>query len=276
MKKLFALAALLLSAVSMMAQDDKPKVLVDNFVNNAKASSIACNNLRQEIIAGLMATDRLVVVDAATIDDMPESKNERLGFLNDMGIEFYIEGVLNSIDTRKKTTERDGKRTVHYEADINYTLNVLESETGITKSSETLKDSYTVGDTEDEAILKAIERAKKRMTRFVDENFKVEAIIKALDEVDKKGVKSCYVSTGSNAGVSKGQIFEVFSKIEVAGEKVSKKIGELKADEVLSGTLTKCSVKNGGAEIKSCFDNKVVMTVVSRAKKQPLGGLISF
>ena len=117
----------------------------------------------------------------------------------------------------------------------------------------------------------AIERAKKRMKRFVDENFKVEAVIKALDEMDKKGVKTCYVSTGSNAGITKGQIFEVFSQIEVAGEKVNKKIGELKAEEVLSGTLTKCSVKSGGDKIKTCFEQKTVMTVVSRAKKP--GGL---
>jgi hypothetical protein len=88
--------------------------------------------------------------------------------------------------------------------------------------------------------------------------------------VDKKGVKSCYINIGSNAGIQKGQIFEVFSQVEIAGEKINKKIGELKAEEVLSGTLTKCDVKNGGGDIKTCFDSKVPLTVVSRAKKPGL------
>ena len=251
MKKLLVMAALLLSVLPMVAQDDKPNVLVEEFTNKSTASNVACNNLRQEIVSGIIATDRLV-------------------FLGEMGIQNYIEGTLNSVDTKKSTYESNGKTSYRYDATINYTLTIIDTETGITKSSETFKDSYTIGDTEDEAILKAIENARKRMKRFVDNNFKVEATIKALDEVDKKGVKTCYVNVGSNAGITKGQIFEVFSKVEVAGEMINKKIGELKAEEVLSGTLTKCSVKNGGADIKMCFDNKVALTVISRAKKPGL------
>lgn len=270
MKKLLVMAALLLSVLPMVAQDDKPNVLVEEFTNKSTASNVACNNLRQEIVSGIIATDRLTVVDAATISDMPKSKNDRLVFLGEMGIQNYIEGTLNSVDTKKSTYESNGKTSYRYDATINYTLTIIDTETGITKSSETFKDSYTIGDTEDEAILKAIENARKRMKRFVDNNFKVEATIKALDEVDKKGVKTCYVNVGSNAGITKGQIFEVFSKVEVAGEMINKKIGELKAEEVLSGTLTKCSVKNGGADIKMCFDNKVALTVISRAKKPGL------
>lgn len=268
MKKLLMMTtALLLSVLPMMAQEDKPNVLVEAFANKSNASNVVCNNLRQEIVSALIDTERLTVVDAATLSDMPKDKNDRLVFLNEAGIQYYIEGTLNSVITQKKTSESGGQRTYSYQAEINYTLAVIDTETGVTKSSETYKDSYTIGDTENEAILKAIEYASKRMKRFVDENFKVEAVIKALDEVDKKGVKSCYISIGSNAGITKGQIFEVFSTVEVAGEKIKKKVGELKADEVLSGTLTKCSVKNGGDEIKTCFEGKKVLSVVSRAKK---------
>ena len=250
------------------AQDDKPNVLVESFANKSNVRDVACNNLRQEIISGLIATDRLTVVEAETLSDLPKDKNDRLIYLNEAGISYYIEGTLNSVDTKKKTRESNGKTSSQYEATINYTLAIIDTESGITKTSNTYKDSYLIADTEDEAILKAIEYAKKRMKRFVDDNFKVEAIIKALDEVDKKGVKSCYINVGSNAGITKGQIFEVFSKVEIAGEMIDKKVGEIKVEEVLSGTLTKCSVKSGGVEIKTCFDNKVVMNVVTRAKKE--------
>ena len=268
MKKFLVMAAMLLTMLPIAAQDDKPNVLVESFANKSNVRDVACNNLRQEIISGLIATDRLTVVEAETLSDLPKDKNDRLIYLNEAGISYYIEGTLNSVDTKKKTRESNGKTSSQYEATINYTLAIIDTESGITKTSNTYKDSYLIADTEDEAILKAIEYAKKRMKRFVDDNFKVEAIIKALDEVDKKGVKSCYINVGSNAGITKGQIFEVFSKVEIAGEMIDKKVGEIKVEEVLSGTLTKCSVKSGGVEIKTCFDNKVVMNVVTRAKKE--------
>ena len=115
------------------------------------------------------------------------------------------------------------------------------------------------------------------MERFVQENFKVEATIKALDEVDpKKGAKSCYISIGKDRGIEIGQIFEVFSRIQVAGEQVDKKIGEVKVAEVMSGTMSRCTVKNGGPTIKTAFENQQVITVRSRPKKDNIfGGLLN-
>ena len=146
-------AAMLLTLLPLAAQDDKPNVLVETFTNKSNASDVACNNLRQEIVSGIIATNRLTVVEASTISDMPKSKNDRLVFLGEMGIQYYIEGTLNSVDTKSKKTDSG----TQYEATINYTLTIIDTQSGITKSSETFKDSYVIGDTEDEAILKAIE-----------------------------------------------------------------------------------------------------------------------
>ena len=65
----------------------------------------------------------------------------------------------------------------------------------------------------------------------------------------------------------------MFSQIEIAGEKVDKKIGEVKVQEVMSGTMSRCTVKNGGPAIKSAFENQQKITVRSRPKKDVLGGL---
>ena len=165
-----------------------------------------------------------------------------------------------------------GKTSYYYEGNVNYTLTLIETETGVTAISETYSESST-GDSETEAITAAANDAKKRMERFVQNNFKVEATIKALDEVDaKKGVKTCYVSIGSDMGVEKGQIFEVFAQIQVAGENVDRKIGEVKVLEVVSGTMSRCSTKDGGPAIKNAFENQQKITVRSRAKKDVLGG----
>ena len=280
MRKLFVMAALLLSVVGAMAQDDKPSVLVEKFTNKSTANSSVCNAVQQAIVSGLVGTGRLTVVDAGTMADLPTVKNDRLLFLNDNGIQWMVEGILNSVSSAHKSSTISGKTTYYYEGDVNYTLTLINTETGVTAISETYIESST-GDSSDEAIMRAANDAKGRMNRFVQENFKVEATIKALDEVDnKKGAKSCYISIGSDKGIEAGQIFEVFSQIEIAGEQVDKKIGEVKVQEVMSGTLSRCTVKNGGPAIKSAFENQQKITVRSRPKKESvlggLGGLLKF
>ena len=218
-----------------------------------------------------MATGRLDISDASTLSALPTDKNDRMIALSEQGIQYALQGVLNTLTQNEKTTS-DGKR--QYEAEVNYTLVLIETETGFNKTSETFKDSWVIGETADEAIGKAVEKASKRMKRFVDNNFKATATVKALDQVDpKKGVKTCYISVGSDMGIAKGQIFEVFVKQEVAGEQIDQKIGEVKVSEVKSGTLSLCEVKSGGADIKKYFDEQAPITVISRAKKNPLGGL---
>ena len=267
MKKLFVMAAMLLSVVGAIAQDAKQTVLVEQFVNKSSAKDVEANALQQAIVSGLVSTGRLNVVDAGTMVDLPTVKNDRLIYLGDNGIGWMVEGVLNTVSTAKKSMNISGKTSYYYEGNVNYTLTLINTETGLTTISETYTDSST-GDSETEAITAAINDAKKRMNRFVQNHFKVEATIKALDEVDaKKGVKTCYISIGSDMGVENGQIFEVFAQIQIAGENVDRKIGEVKVVEVVSGTMSRCSTKSGGPEIKGAFDKQQKITVRSRAKK---------
>ena len=263
MRKLFTLAAVLLLAIAATAQDERTCVCVDKFRNNSGMSDITVNNLRNEIMQGILDKKRLTVVDITAIPNMPSDMAGKLAVLRERNIEYLVEGTMNSIITKPSSD------TKLYTAEINYTLTIVDPATGVTKSTDTYKDSWSIGSSGDEAILKAIENAKKRMATFVDEKFKVEAIIKALDQIDEKkgAVKTCYISVGSNAGIQKGQIFEVLIMAEVAGEQIEKKIAEVKAKEVMSGTLTLCEVKSGGQEIKKNFDEKVTMIVLSRASK---------
>lgn len=276
MKKLFVMAALLLSVVGAVAQDDKPAVLVEQFTNKSTASNSVCNAVQQAIVSGLVSTGRLIVVDAGTMIDLPQVKNDRLVYLADNGIQWMVEGTLNTVSSAHKSSTSNGKTRYYYDGNVNYTLTLINTETGTTDMSETYTNSST-GDSADEAISNAASAARSRMERFVQENFKVEATIKALDEVDpKKGAKSCYISIGKDRGIEIGQIFEVFSRIQVAGEQVDKKIGEVKVAEVMSGTMSRCTVKNGGPTIKTAFENQQVITVRSRPKKDNIfGGLLN-
>ena len=237
MKKILLFVSMLFVVLAASAQE-KTTVCVEKFKNNSSTKDITVNNLRNEIMQGIIAKKRLDVTDATTLGNLPENTAERMKVYKDK-------------------------------------VSVIDVESGLTKSSDTYKDSWNTGSTADEAVLKAIERARSRMAKFVDDKFKVEAVIKALDQVDeKKGVKTCYITIGSAAGIAKGQIFEVFANVKIAGEDVEKKIGELKAKEVMSPTLTLCDVKDGGLEIKTNYEGGITMTVVSRAKKDLLGGFL--
>lgn len=264
MKKLFVMAVMLLTAMTGFAQE-KDVLCVAKFTY-VGGNEVVANSLRNEIIQGIVKKDRLEVVDIST-QNLPSNKNEALKALNEKGFQYLLEGKLNTILTGKSS---DGK---YYTSEINYTLTVTEVATGLTKVSETYKDTWHSGDSKDEAIMKSIDEASKRMDKFVDDNFKVEASIKALDQIDEKknAAKSCYVTTGSAEGVQKGQIFEVFAQMEIAGEMIDKKIGELKAKEIMSPTLTLCDVKNGGDAIKRNFEQKIQMKVRTRATKDTFG-----
>lgn len=275
MKKLFSIATMFLFVLSAFAQEEKIAVFIEEFTNNSGANDITVRNLRNEIIAGVTAKGRCLVVDASTLEDLPAGKKERLKALDEKGIGYLVEGTLNSI-AQSSSYDKKNNRT-SYKAEVNYTLTVIETGTGITKSSDTYKDSWNTGDTAEEAVLKAIESSKYRMDKFVDDKFRVEGSIVELDQVDeKKGVRTCYISLGSSAGIAKGQIFEVFVNVKVAGKVVHKKIGEVKAKEVMGYDLTLCEVKNGGLEIKKNYEDQVSMDVISRATKDPFGIKIVF
>lgn len=277
MKKILTVVAMLVMAISASAQEESNEgglmdLFVEKFVNKGEVNDIIVNNLRQEIMSGITNSGRVNVTDVSTYEgsDLPTQKHDRLNALKSEKFDFLLEGTLNSV-LQQKSVSKDG--TTHYEAVINYTLVLTDVESGVMLKSDTFKDSWNIGGTADEAVLKAIEKAGDRMKKYVNDNFKVEAVIEALDEVDlkKKSVKTCYVSTGSDMGIEKGQIFEVFANVEIVNKQVRKKIGELKADEVMSGEMTHCSVKSGGPEIKEFFDKGIKLSVVSRAKKDPLG-----
>lgn len=267
MKRIITFAAMICAVLCVSAQDKKV-VVVEKFADNTTETNDVVDALRTDIIAGLNATTRLTVVDVNVMNGLPTTTNERLKAFGEKGINYVIGGTLNTMSYEKKTN--DGKTT--YTSNVSYTINVTDLETGESVASKTYTDLSTLNNTQAEAAIAVVKKAHSKMKRFVDENFKVEAEVADIDQQnDKKGAITVYVTTGSAQGIKKGQIFEVFSKMTVAGQSVSKKIGELKAKEVMGDNLTLCDVKDGGKDIQAKHKAGVKMTVKSRAKKDPFG-----
>lgn len=266
------LAVVLFCVTAAFAQgNEKRNVCVDEFDYNSKIGSNWVANLRNNIVQGLMKTGRLNVIDIANLSDLSKVNEERLVQLRQSGVEVLIKGHYNSLECVAKT--KDGK--TDYETRSDFSLTLVNTENGAVIGTQNFKNTWYSGSTEAESITKALEEAIGDMRKFVDNNFKMEAIIKAIDQVDpKKGVKTAYVTLGSDAGIQPGQVFDVYQEIEVVGEKVTKMIGAAKAKEVVSAGLTLCTITKGGVEIKAAFDNNVKLIVISKAKSNLLDDFI--
>lgn len=266
MKKLFSFVAMmLLMSSTVVAQDEKKNVAVEDFSYNSSIGTNWVTNLRNNIIGGITATTRVNVIDTKNLD-LPANKEERLVALGEM-VDVILTCHINSLKTA--VDSKDKKWTCR----SNYTITLTDAKGGGVISTTPFEDSWLTGDTESEAITNCLEYATKNMKKFVDNNFKAEALVKQLDQVDaKKGVKTAYISIGSNAGITAGQMFDIMEEVEIAGEKAQKKIGDAKAQEVVSGSLTLVKITKGGVEIKNAFDAGHKLIVVTRAKKDLLGG----
>lgn len=268
MKKLLSTVVMMLFAsIVMFAQDGKKSVAVEDFSYNSSIGTNWVENLRNNIISGITATTRVDVIDAKNYTSLSKDKEERLAQLGEM-----VDVILNChFNTMSTGMDKDKK---HYTCQSSYTITLTDAKTGAVLSTTPFEDSWSQGDSQSDAITSCLEYATSNMKKFVDNNFKTEAVIKQLDQVDpKKGVKTAYISVGSNSGITAGQMFDIMEEVEIAGEKATKKIGDAKAQEVVSGTLTLVKISKGGVEVKNAFDAGHTLIVITRANKGLLGGL---
>ncbi len=268
-KTIISVVMMLFAASTLFAQSsEKTNVCVDQFTYSTNIGTNWVEHLRNCIIEGLTQQSRLNMIDIKTFGELPSAENDKFAKLSEGGVEIVVKGHFTSLDVKSVT--KDGKVT--YETEINYTLKVVDAQSGQITATQNFKHSGSA-ETKEKSITDSFTLSADDMKRFVNQNFKITGIVKTLDQVDnKKGAKTLYITAGSNAGVESGQPFEVFQEVEMAGEMISKKIGEIKVKDVLSGTLSLCNVNKGGKEIQNAFESGVKLTVVSRPKTQ-IGGI---
>lgn len=289
MRKIFSMVALMmLCVISAFAQDSdqnaKKGVCVDEFTFNSSIGTNWVTNLRNNVMEGILKTGRVQVIDITTLKDLPKEEQDRLAKIKELGVDVLLQGHYNSLDCQAKT--KDGK--THYETASDFNLTLKNVETGEIIGTQNFKNTWYSGETSQESITSALKEAIDDMRKFVDNNFKMEAIIKALDQVHpKKGAKTVYVTVGSDAGVrvggggiddvlngSSATIFDVFQEIKIVDQIATKQIGTLKAKEVMGANLTLCTVTKGGVEIQKAMEQNFKLIVVSRASKGGLGGIL--
>ena len=264
MKK--ARLTLFLSSVCSIAFAHKSVVIIDYFTNTASVDKSDASMLRSKVIDGINAINRVNLIDVeseATLaleasrrnSEMAlEDKTARAGVMKTLGANYAIYGSVSKMDADYKTSDRGS----YYVGNIAYSLTVINLENGTvlgTKSFTYTGLTGNTGSSRNEAVVSTLNRVKQSMDNFVNEYFKLSGTIVEMKEANKKGdqAKSVYISLGSDSGMAKGQLLEVFEVKMIAGKEAEINVGNLKVDEVVAGDLSDCSVTKGGKEIMTAF-----------------------
>lgn len=268
MKRIIIIIALTLCLIPASAQ--KNNIVLGKTSGNSGVNSQWVAKMRSSILQGLTSTGRLDVVDGTTINGLPSATSDAILKLKEAGVQYYLEATLETITT--STESYNGKTS--YKAKMEYSYQLYDVSSGATVSN--MKDSH-YGSSQngyDAAIADSFGLVDNDVVSMVNNVFRVSAEIKAVNETHpKKGIKSVYLGAGSSDGVAKDNIFEIFKVMDVAGEKITEKIGEMKVVEVKSANLSLCNIIKGGKELQDAMDNEIPVQVTSRPRKDILGGI---
>lgn len=295
MKKLF-FTVVLLAAGSAMSFAQKAVVYCDDFKFRSDIGLAAATQLRSLVLSSVSETGRVNIIDGADEQMLQDealrrAKEEamsdataRTTLMKQLGADYILSGVFTQLVFEQKQYS-DG--SVYYDASGSYSLKVTKSEDGTLLASKDFAlgglMAASTGATKDEAYATVLKVVGKQVRDFVDDNFKLRAVIIGEDyEVKKNSITKCYATIGSDHGVSKGQALDVAVIKVVAGRETEKVIGELKVEEVVAGDLSLCKVSKGGAEIfkamKEYLDIKATdpdhareLVVITKKKKTSVG-----
>lgn len=254
-----SIAVLLVAATTAMAQ--KPTAILDYFTYAASVGEANCVQVRNAILSSINDVNRIVLKDAASesslqleadrrTSEAALTSSDRIAQMASSGNEYIIIGHVSGLPVTKEKSS-DGSDS--YNATLSYTLKVIRCADGTVVTSKDFSyDGFKTGiaSTEKDAIASVLKNTRTSMRQFIDETFKLKAVIIASDyETKKDEMTACYISLGSDAGIEKGQMLDVATVKIVAGRETDRVIGSLKVTEVVAGDLSKCNVTKGGEEI---------------------------
>lgn len=282
MNKLLFSATLAFVAIAIgFAQEvTKQVVNVEAFTAETTFTRNEVEAVRKNVIASLLATKRITVVDLedeASIKAELERRHHEMAMADmrevkdiiRLNADFILKGNLNSLNTTQKTEKNyKGELQTYYQAQLSYTITLIDPATGATQNTYSYSFSAKSNDGANAARTAVINGSSANMKKFIEEAFPVRGTIVQVADLDsKKNVaKTVYINLGNDQGIGKGQKFVVYAVVDIAGEKSEKEIGTLTAVEVMSGTRTLCKVNNGGDEIAKNLASNAEMTIKSRAR----------
>lgn len=239
-----------LSAIGELAVLGQVSAQHDQYVNDVRAS----------ILKGFSQVRRFDVIDGYFKE----------GELTNKVPAFYVDGTITNITTTTKIDDRSDKNAIHidmYKAQISAIVNLKDAYDDHVISSQI----FTVDDYEltwlksvDAAINEALKFLAKRISRYHNELYPLNASIIERGDIKKDKQKEVYIDLGSEEGAFVGMQLTVYSVKIVAGRYAQKELGRLKVTDVMGKDISLCKVTKGGKEIKEALESGMEVVAISR------------
>ncbi|MCM1066106.1 MAG: CsgG/HfaB family protein [Muribaculaceae bacterium] len=294
MKKLAKLTFVLAFAAAMFGIDraaaqettSKPNVFIDYFWRPTDVDGNIAEQLRGYVIEAINESNRVELIDVDSRSALQIEKERRgtgelsdgddmsrLAVMKEEGANALIQGRITSF-VIKKHTSKDG--SIYYDAAVTYTLKAINPSDGKLIASKTISAgnemfNLQTSPTADEAAMKTCKSAKRGVKGFIEEAFPVLGKVLEVGEVKKDEVKTMYISVGSDAGVVKGNKFNICVERKIAGRTSQSIIGECEVETVEGGDISLAKVKKGGKEVKAAIDGGQDVVLKSVPKKEKIG-----
>lgn len=290
MKKYLVAGFLAIGSMITMLGGVKPTVYVQNFNNSGHANDAHMGTIRAAVLEGIQKSGRVEVIDAITESARFEEGMRRLQDnysdggdmeknreLEVLGSNYIVTGDLTNLSFEfTELKNSDGKVSKSYDGKIVFAFKVVDAQDGTTLVAETVSlpknffDGLTktvtksVAYTEDAAVQNLSGDISNSVKKIVDKNFPLEGTIEDIESVKKDAAETCYITLGSQDGISKKTKLEVKVEQKVGKRTALKPIGELEVESVQGVDISLCKVKKGGKEIKEAFDNEQKIIVVTK------------
>lgn len=307
--KYLTLALTVVMAMSANSQELKKTVLgIEDFTYSSDFSPAEVEQIRNNIISAIRNTNRVIVLDhskstnRALANESERRKQESAMDANtvaDMGTlnaNSLMTIHLDNINTTKEIYEEYEYKKVgdknqkvvkgrypYYKGSIAYTVKITDCETGAVQNQQNF--SHTVGnystfahkadyDSWNDARAGIVNKCvnQDEFTILILNTFKAAGKILQMEEGNEKKAKTVYVSLGSEDGVTKKQVLEVYKEVDIAGEKSQKLIGEVEIYEIMGPNRSLAKVKKGGDAIAQCLSSGTNMPVKTRDVKMKVFG----
>lgn len=314
MKSIRCLVLIALSVLlsSVNAQELKKTVLgIENFTYSSSFSEADVEMIRNQIVNAIQKTGRVIIADHnSSTSKALNAESERrkqesamdantVADMSTLNANSILTVHLDQLaitreiyEDRETVRGSDGKlQTVvkgkypYYKAVITYTIKITDCEKGAVQGQETY--SFSAGsystyshkadyDSPDDAHKGIMNRCVNpdAITILILNTFKAQGKILQIDEGDAKKAKTVYISLGSEDGVEKKQVLEVYKEIDIAGEVSKKLIGEVEVVEILGASRSLAKVKKGGDIIQQVMATGGNLPVLTRdVKAKAFGGV---
>lgn len=289
MKKIiFAIA---IFAFGLANAQEKTNVGIIPFANLGGANNQDVIAIQEAVTSSFVKTKRFNIVDRTKMSELQKEKNLQKSedFIDgtvvqqgiSLGAKFLISGKVTSVTKfsgNKTRTKFDGTKVSELvnEANINFSCQVIDVETGQVINSETFSNSaggsflgLSLAKDVDEAFTSSLSSLSSDIDKWVRVNFPSIFSIAEIQTKDSKGAATKILMAGGSAfGLEKGDRLKVVEVTEMVinGKKINRKkeIGEVKIDKIEDENFSICVVKDGGIDINSKFEAKANLQIITK------------